>query len=1574
MKKTSYQRTSILLICRLRTYGLRLQIALIFAIGFFPAVYANTPPEAPTCARTELLKNAYSIGTNNPSFSWVMQDVDNDEKQSAYRLLFSKRLSEASVGEYFWDTDWISSSASTAVKVDGLSDLLEPNSLYYWQVQIKDKSGAESALSEPQAFTTAVQWANTSGVWLEPGLIDYSNLGQSDSDEIYYQDLSSLTAPNSVIAPAPLSQWSNYRVEQDVTITEVALGIVFRANDGSNYMWQFRADNNRLNPHYDYTNSYNTPVELSNYGVQIQTNVPFRLRIDAIGNTLTTYINGVKVDERTGRGYSIGAIGYRTGQFESGKVDNIVVANLNTGEFIYAEDFSSGSSAYTGCSVSDGALNVAKSTATYLSVENDRVGGVVDEKANFVFLRHKFEFADVSRVEKAIAVATGANTESSKQYVFELFCNGQSLGVGPARNQNNTPQGNLQYYNSYDVTDLLKNGGNVIAAACYNKDADRAFLVQMTVYYTDGSSEILVNSARDAAAWKGKDGTLAFGQNDEYSSPADWYRQHKEHINATKYPFGFSKADFTEDATWRAVRVAGAVSGSRKLVPYTAENTLRFLMPASKVIQLSNGNYVITLDKEIVGGLQLDVNSPVQQSIEIRMGEDLNADGSVRSAGRGHPNYIEFWTLKEGEQSIQSLNMKNFRYVEIVGSPVEITADNVKGYALRQALDDTLSDFHSSNNFLNELYNFTKYSIKATNQDIWTDSNARERGPYEGDAIINMASSNTFSNNYSLGRHSHEYLINNQTWPQEYKLFSVEMAWMDYLYTGDKTSLEACYAKLKNKFPGSFNPDWGLISTTYTGSSDRVLIDWPETERDNYQLQSYTSGYNAIYVGACEAMSHIAEALGNETDRQFYRNRANVIKAAMIARFYNAETGAFDDSMDANGVLSSHYAQHATAYALAYGIYDSNEMAAKMATYIQGQAGFKTSIYAAFFVLKGLYNAGADNVAMQFMADENADNIRTWAHVIRKLNATISPEAWDPANKPNMTFSHPWGSAPANAISQGMFGIQPIDPGFETFKIKIQPSGIQSATIKLPTVRGAIEASYDIGSEDEITAEVKIPANTKAEISLPVGNPNYGKLIVDGEAQLAVREGKFLTVSVGSGVHTLSVSDETTPYMAVSASVNNDGVLRLGKAGQVTVAAANEQNHSIDLSGAEIHYSADDESIITIDSSGRITTVGLGKTRVAARVEQGALEGVATVAVRVTDAPFPGDDKIQSVEIRLSTLTTGEMATPSAVGIFGDGREIFFDNTTYSSNNESVARVNPDGTVSLLAEGEFTLKAATSDHFEKLDPLFDFNRFEITPFYSADFNDGVNPFTGVTTNVSVSNGRLFVGKSSNAVYAGGANWTDYVLAATINPVPNTGSVIAPGGPAATFHFRSNTDRTQLYMWQIFSGNYLKKHINISENGSITTAIDGMNPAGRDNRIAIAAEGNRVMTYINGKLVDVAEYNNYSRGTVGIRTGSNEEFYMDDFVVGTRKLVTTLTSISSLDDPSDVQTANIPVVNIVAKGGKIQATFEGAKTVRLYSVVGLLLDETTVGGVYSRYLAQGIYILSVGDKSYKVVVG
>ena len=138
-----------------------------------------------------------------------------------------------------------------------------------------------------------------------------------------------------------------------------------------------------------------------------------------------------------------------------------------------------------------------------------------------------------------------------------------------------------------------------------------------------------------------------------------------------------------------------------------------------------------------------------------------------------------------------------------------------------------------------------------------------------------------------------------------------------------------------------------------------------------------------------------------------------------------------------------------------------------------------------------------------------SEGTRSWKHVMDDLGATITTEAWDPANKSNMTWSHPWGSTPGSQIVRGMFGIQPLKAGFEEFQVKFQPGDVAEASVKVPTVKGSIRAGYTKG-EDSFECQVTVPANTTAVVYVPLmGETANTALMVDGENVTVVRRGSI---------------------------------------------------------------------------------------------------------------------------------------------------------------------------------------------------------------------------------------------------------------------------------------------------------------------------------------------------------------------------------------------------------------------------------------------------------------------------------
>jgi hypothetical protein len=122
--------------------------------------------------------------------------------------------------------------------------------------------------------------------------------------------------------------------------------------------------------------------------------------------------------------------------------------------------------------------------------------------------------------------------------------------------------------------------------------------------------------------------------------------------------------------------------------------------------------------------------------------------------------------------------------------------------------------------------------------------------------------------------------------------------------------------------------------------------------------------------------------------------------------------------------------------------------------------------------------------------------------------AGATMEAWTTTEKPNLTYSHPWAASPAFNIPQGMFGINPTTPGYDTFDIKPQPGTIGWAHITSPSVKGTIGAAFDtVSSHTDVGAYV--PANSVARVFVPDD-------VADGPAAI-YQDGSLITGHVTNG-------------------------------------------------------------------------------------------------------------------------------------------------------------------------------------------------------------------------------------------------------------------------------------------------------------------------------------------------------------------------------------------------------------------------------------------------------------------------
>jgi len=476
-----------------------------------------------------------------------------------------------------------------------------------------------------------------------------------------------------------------------------------------------------------------------------------------------------------------------------------------------------------------------------------------------------------------------------------------------------------------------------------------------------------------------------------------------------------------------------------------------------------------------------------------------------------------------------------FRYCSIENYNREISRGQVVRETVFYPFDEDDSSFSSSDTVLNRIWELSKYSMKATSfAGIYVDGD-RERIPYEADAYINQLGQFCVAREYSMGRYSHEYLIYHPTWPTEWIMQSVLMAWNDYMYTGNDESLRYHYHDLKAKTLMALAREDGLISTRTGKVTPEVLesihfretlrdiVDWPqkgrlglgkddEGETDGFEFQDINTVVNAYHYKALITMSEIAGVVGNASDKAFFDRQAELVRSSFNRMLFDKKRGVYTD-----GIGTSHASLHGNMFPLAFGLVSGGNVE-KVCRFIRSR-GMACSVYGSQFLLDALYEAGEAEYALQLLS---STAVRSWYNMIR-AGSTIAMEAWDNKYKPNQDWNHAWGAAPANLIPRKLMGIEPLEPGFRKIRIKPQPATLDSASIQMPTIRGPVRVSFMNKPEQRFYLKAGIPANSSATVWLPLYRKKQS-VKMDGQPVSYTAEVNFAVIdNVGSGNHTFEV-------------------------------------------------------------------------------------------------------------------------------------------------------------------------------------------------------------------------------------------------------------------------------------------------------------------------------------------------------------------------------------------------------------------------------------------------------------------
>jgi alpha-L-rhamnosidase len=693
---------------------------------------------------------------------------------------------------------------------------------------------------------------------------------------------------------------------------------------------------------------------------------------------------------------------------------------------------------------------------------------------------------------------------------YTAYINGILIGIGPGRGEARIWDNDGIYralpYDTYNVTAALAiDTANItIAAASVGGEnvPTRGLFLQLDLFFSNGDMQTILAT----------DSNFLVFQSDNWLVPTDFakpyataYHHKLEYTDARLEPIGWKSASFLPSpGLWQPANVtlpvnsSEAISGlTAKMAPSVVVHPVNSTDQPAVIIPMNSTFGFIDFQKEFQGGLSMTVLDGVAGVRITLVSGESQTNGIVGSTW----GYKFTWTLRDGVQVIDQLQYMEFRYVNVILESdnnviIPLNSIEIRAWRIAAAWDDSKSFFYSSNSSLNKIWAQSRYTIEAGLLDTYTDSNTRERRPYECDGLITASSRLLLQGDVSWVRHSHSYVFYKPTWPVEWQQMGAILALQDYWATGSTDLASAYFSFLYTNTHYSSDVDsTGLLNTSY----GRHIIDWdPWPTQEEYHQSEHFSVTQFWALAGLRSLQFLATVNGSNSEAATLAAQVALLNSTIYSTMMNETTGLFCDGICLDERVAGFTSTFSSAWALATGALEGVSQSLKSSAWQHvsnhGLNGYGS--YGAFMMLSAL-NAfpDGDDGTSTLTALTKCD-YQSWCAEMEEMNATMTRESW---LDPTATYSHPWGTSPIIAIVHGVMGLRQTSASWESFSVEPHLGGIESANITIPTLRGLITVIANATH-----TAVVIPCGSRATICAKHGYSSGG--------EAALNDGRILTL------------------------------------------------------------------------------------------------------------------------------------------------------------------------------------------------------------------------------------------------------------------------------------------------------------------------------------------------------------------------------------------------------------------------------------------------------------------------------
>lgn len=1040
--------------------------------------------------RCEYHVNPLGIDQTSPRLSWELESARPDQrgqKQSAYQILVASDEDRLTEGEAdWWDSGKIESDATNQIVYAG--KLLAARQTCWWTVRTWNAQGEASDWSAPAMWSMGLLApSDWSARWIG---FDAPAPGGSDGDE---EAKLTLEGAKWVWHEADAPQDAQYESR------------FFRGS--------FELPGDRQMKRATFLTTADERFELFVNGVEAGHGTNWKRTYSAdMGEHLQTGRNVIAIHALNTRGSPGALVGRLRVEFESG--DPMVIDIDRTWKVTGAQsegwqrpDFDAAGWAQ----------------ATEIATIGDAPWGTLSE--SMLTLPPPPQLRSAFSSDKPVRRATIYATALG---LYEMHLNGQRIGEDyftPGW----TDYRKRVYYNTYDVTDLLREGENVLAAllgdgwyAGYVGFGMRREIygdeprlrAQLEIEYEDGSTEtIITDDSWKAAYGPVREADLLMGTAYDAREERDWRG------------VGF------DDSGWAPVTVGKEYEGLVQAYP-GAPVRRQEEIAAIEVTEPEPGVYVFDLGQNMVGWVRLKATGEAGRQVTIRHAEMLNEDGTLYTIALRAARATDYYTpAADGSFEFEPVfTFHGFQYVEVRGLDAPPTLEAVTGIVVNADMERT-GDVDTSSPLVNQLVHNIVWGQKGNYLEVPTDCPQRdERLGWTGDAQF---FARTAGYNFDVAAFFTKWLVDlNQDSQNEEGAFAAvapdvidfsgagATAWADagiicpytiWRFYGDTRIIEQHWDSMVRYLDYLERTSDGLVRT------QGAYGDWVNLG-GGASSEVIGTSYFAHVAGL---MSEMATAIGKDDEAKKYADLAERIRAVFIEKFVEND-GSIKESSQ-------------TGYALAFTMdllpQEKRDEAAER--FIEELAAKDWHLATGFIgtprLLPALTNAGLNDAAYRLLLTET---FPSWLFQV-KLGATTMWERWD-GWTPEKGFQDPgmnsFNHYAFGSVGEWLYGvaggIQTDGPGFRKILIQPRPGpGLTHAAAAYQSINGKIVCDWRI-EEGRLEMKVVIPPNTTATVHVPgavAGDvTESGAAAAEAEGVKRVGDEGAAVFEIGSGTYEFS--------------------------------------------------------------------------------------------------------------------------------------------------------------------------------------------------------------------------------------------------------------------------------------------------------------------------------------------------------------------------------------------------------------------------------------------------------------------